>query len=60
MLLFMLTGALGNTEDHRGVALLSGLQNGFGPFEVVDVELAHRIMALKSLGEHVLCRYEHG
>ena len=36
----VLAGALGHAEDHRGVALLGGLEDGLGPLQVVDVELA--------------------
>ena len=41
----ILSCALGNSQDHRRVALLRGQQDGLGPLQVVDVKLAYCIMA---------------
>ena len=52
----ILASALGNTEDYGRLQLLSGKQDRFGPFKVVDVELANCIMAVASLVHHFCCR----
>ena len=44
--------ALGNTEDNGALELLSGEENGFCPFKVVDVELTYSIVACLCFGEH--------
>ena len=35
----------GNSQDYRRIQFLCCLQNGFGPFQVVNVELAYCIVA---------------
>ena len=53
----ILARALGHAQDHRAVQLLRGQQHGFGPFQVVDVELAHGIVAVAGLLKHFGCAY---
>ena len=55
----ILAGAFRNAEDNRRLELLGGEKDGFGPFQVVDVELADGIMAFTGLVQHILCRNEH-
>ena len=53
----VLSCALGNAEDNGRIQLLSRLKDGLRPLQVVDVELANRIMAGFRLVEHFFCRY---
>ena len=38
--------ALRNAQNHRALQLFGGQENGLGPLQVVDVELADRIVAV--------------
>ena len=53
----ILACALRNTEDNRGLALLSGEKDSLCPFKVVDVELTYSVLAVASLVQHFFCRY---
>ena len=55
----ILSCALGYTENYGSVELLSSLKNCLCPLQIVDVELTDSIVAVASLVEHFLCRYEH-
>ena len=53
------TGAFGDAQDHGAVHLLRGEQDGLGPLQIVDVELAHGIMTVTGFDEHIACAYQH-
>ena len=46
---------LRHTQNNRGVELLCSLQDSLCPLQVVDVELANRIVAGFCLVEHFFC-----
>ena len=52
----VLACALRYAEDDRGIVLLSGLENRFGPLQVVDVEVANCIVTGFCFVQHFFCR----
>ena len=55
----VLAGALRYTQNNRAVQLLRSEQDGLGPLQVVDVELANGIVAVAGFVEHFGCAYQH-
>ena len=53
----ILAGALRHTQNNRGIELLRSSQNRFGPLQVVNVKLTHRIMSRFCFFQHFCCRY---
>ena len=51
--------ALRNTEDNRGIEFLRSQQDALGPLQVVDVELAHCIVAVPRFQQHIGSIYQH-
>lgn len=46
---------LGNAQNNRGIIFLSGQQDGFGPLQVVDVEVTHCVVTRFCFVQHFFC-----
>ena len=51
--------AFAHAKDYRALQLFGRLQNGLCPLQVVDVEVAHGIVAVTGLFQHFRCIYQH-
>ena len=52
----VLACTLGNAQNNRGIIFLSGQQDGFGPLQVVDVEVTHCVVTRFCFVQHFFCR----